>query len=1394
MPIDQYKAPLTKAGISACWRTVKAGYRTANVATHYTLGAVFKLLVVLYFLFCILILGLRYVVLPNIDSYKPEVERLATQAIGNKVSIGAISASWSGLRPQLSIDTVVLHDQAGRPSLTLPQIVAVLSWWSLPRAELRLHHLEINAPDLDIRRDADGRLYVGGIFIDAGGEGDGKAVDWVLSQREIVIRDGRLRWNDQLRAAPELVLDDVDFVLQNRWRRHRAALKATPSAALAAPIDVRARFDHGHFSPASKIGMWKGELFADLRDTDLAAWRAYFDYPIEVQRGKGSVQAWLDFNRAKVADFAAQLKLSDVSARLGKDLETLNLAEVSGRISVREDIPRDGGDGTPAFGMNGHSISLSDFSLRTEDGLFLPPTTISESYVPARNGQAAKTEIRAQLLDLRTVANFAERLPLPLEQRRMLDDFAPRGTLHDFAAEWHGSYPEISAYRVKGDFAGLSLRPRAAQTAVAKSDKTPGRAAIPAIPGFDNLSGSIDASERGGKLNLASENLSLQLPAYASKPDMAFDRLAMQASWAFEEQDRLLVEVKKFDFVHEGMTGAFSGTHLMPLNRKEGTSPGVSDIKGTLSGLEFRKVGAYLPLQTSEDLRQWLVGGLVGGAVKDVEFRLKGDLANFPFDEQDRKKRGEFKVTAKIDKGVLNYGPGEFAADGNAPMWPLIDEINGTITFDRARMEIHADSARTSGTVLSDVKVAIPDLTREDMLLTVDGKAAGPLQNFVRFTNSSPVAEWIGHFTEETRASGNAKLDLKLELPLHDIEQAKVNGLLHFSSNTVTLQNALPPLTGTSGQLAFNENGFSLGRIKSSFIGGPVTISGGTQADGSTLVKAEGRISAAGLGAAYSLPPRLSRERVTGSTAYVARVRVKDGIPNVAVESDLAGIALDFPAPLSKQAGDILPFRLEVAGSPSPNSAVSRDTLSISLGSTITARYEREKILGKDKDWRVLRGGIGVNVPAPQPDSGLIANVSMPALNIDAWQRAVESISEEGAETGAQEKPQAGLPIAQYAEPDVLAARTAELIVMDRKLDNVVVGASQQEGVWQANIDSTQASGYLTWFEPKSARGRGKVTARLASLTIPKSAASEVTELLEGSDETSRIPALDISVERFELFGKQFGRLDLLARNARGEAGWEWQINKLRLANPDGVLEATGKWASQGSDARISSLDYSLDIADAGRLLTRFGFADLIRGGKGKMEGDISWKGVPFSLDIPSLSGQVRLNVEDGQFLKVDQGAQGAAKLLGVLSMQALPRRLALDFRDVFSEGFAFDSVVAQATVERGVAKTDSFKMRGVSATVLIDGTADISREQQDLHVVVIPEINAGAASIVYGLAVNPVIGVGTFLAQLFLRDPLMKAFTFEYLVTGSWAEPEVTKLKPVAAARSPVNSSGSSQ
>ncbi|ATQ74603.1 TIGR02099 family protein [Massilia violaceinigra] len=1385
MHTPEAPTPAEHLPIAERWRRLRSAYRVCNRATHHVLGFTIKLALLVYFIFTIVFLVLRYVILPNIDYYKGNIERIASRALGSEVTITRIYASWRGLRPNLFLGDVIVRDPGGRQVLSLPSVSATLSWWSVPTLEPRFYSLEIIRPDLDIRRDAAGQLFVAGMLIKRHADGDGSGADWAFKQRQIVIREGRVQWTDQLRGAPLLALENVDMVLKNRWQHHRFGLRATPPASLAGPLDVRADFVHPRFAKRmADVRQWKGELYADLPDTDLSAWTPYLDYPVKVSQGQGSVRAWLSLDRAKLAGFTADVVLAGVSARLGRDLPALELARVRGRLSARETFASGSNRGAPAFGAHGHEVSLTDFSLLTADGLSLAPTTLSESYVPARGRTPEQVTVSARQLDLETLAKLAAQLPLTPGQRQMLTEAGLRGRVSDFSAQWQGRFPDIASYRVRGKLDGLSMRAQPARLAVAKSANTPARAAVPPIPGIENLSGMLDASEQGGAISLDSQQLVLQLPAWFADPAMPFDQFAARARWRFATGNKLMVDLDSLNFVQGALSGSLSGTHQMTLGSQPGKPAAIVDVSGTLSGFALNTIGRYLPLATPEHLRGWLTGALEDGVAQDATFRLRGDLAHFPFrSNTPGERKGEFRVGGRLENARLNYAPGHFAPDGVAPVWPQAEQINGTFLFERARMEIKGDTGRTRGVALSAVTAVIADLADPDKVLEIDGNAAAPMQDFLGYVEASPVLNWIGRFTEHTRATGNAKLALKLQLPLNHLIESKVQGTLQLMGNDVVLFDPLPPLQAAIGKLEFNERGINLNGVGASFLGGPLALTGGSGRDNAIVIKLSGVATADGIRKTYPAPAlRHVLGLVSGGTRYTGSVVVKDHQALVTVDSTLAGLGVDLPAPLNKAAADTLPLHFTLGGLPSADPGVARDEIRLALGANMGARYQRIKH-GKGP-WRVESGGIGVNVPAPAPDSGVMVNVDMKSLNVDQWIAIAASVAhaapEPAAGIPAAAGAAAGVPVdggmdlAQYVVADVLAARAGELIISERKLDNVVVGASHVKDTWQANIDARQVAGHITWVEGAGGQGLGKVTARLASLIIPESAAAGVKDLLEGGKSAAAtIPALDIVAEHFELFNKKLGRLELVASNAQVASGREWQINSLLLANPDGVLRSTGKWVTREGQSN-TSLNFSMEIEDAGKLLDRFGFPETLRRGKGKMSGDIAWNGLPYSLDIPSLSGKIDMRVASGQFLKQDPGA---AKLLGVLSLQMLPRLLKLDFHDVFSEGLAFDGISANASITRGVVRTDNLKMHGVAATVLMAGTADIANESTNLHVVVIPEFNLGTGPLVYALAVNPVVGLGSFLAQLFLRAPVMRALTYEMQITGPWKAPVITKL-----------------
>ena len=544
-------------------------------------------------------------------------------------------------------------------------------------------------------------------------------------------------------------------------------------------------------------------------------------------------------------------------------------------------------------------------------------------------------------------------------------------------------------------------------------------------------------------------------------------------------------------------------------------------------------------------------------------------------------------------------------------------------------------------------------------------------------------------------------------------------------------------------------------------------------------------------------------QRLSGSTAYTAELQYRGGLPEFQFNSSLQGLGLALPAPAGKAADTVLPLRLQVssvaaeppalgAGNAVTPPARTRDLLRVDLGRLVQARLLREHERGRTA---VLRGAVAVGAATaevlPLPDTGVNLSVQLDALDLDAWQQALEAPedrSRPAAEPGVTD------PAADYL-PQQLVLQVGSLHTKGQTFSNVIAGGTRQGAEWRVNLDARELSGYVE-YRPGTGIGAGAVYARLAKLRLARDNAEGVDTLLD--EPPVSMPALDVVIDSFELRGKNLGRLEINAVNrgsARRDVGArEWSLTKLRISSPEADVNATGDWAvvQEGSDAmslpalslatsrkekRRTLLDFQMDVRDAGGLLARLAMPGLLRAGKGRLEGQLRWDGSPLDIDYASLGGTLTVDVQNGQFLKADPGL---AKLLGVLSLQSLPRRLTLDFHDVFSEGFAFDAVRGDIQITQGVARTNNLQMKGVSAAVAMSGQADLERETQDLHVVVVPEINAGTASLI-ATWINPAVGLSTFLAQLLLRGPAIAAATQEFQISGSWSDPQMRKIESPA-------------
>jgi uncharacterized protein (TIGR02099 family) len=1336
-------------------------------------------------LFALAWIAIYGLIVPRIGEFRPQLENRLGAVLGVPLRIGQISARVDGLMPTFEMSQVRLLDAQGRDALVLKTVTAAVSPQSL--LNLGFEQLLIEQPELAISRDEQGRITVAGLDISQAGaiSSDSSALaDWLFSQEEVVIRSGTIRWSDAQRTAPELSLSQVDLHLLNSGRKHQIRMDATPPASWGERLSITGDFRGPLFTQhAGDWRSWQGQWHADLPQVDLRQLRQYAQLGVEIERGQGQLRGWLSLDRGEIREATADVSLSGVDVRLRADLQVLSMTSLSGRFSLNRNA-------------TDLSVSTQHMAFEMHDGMRWPGGNVSFALFDKDDAEKTKGEFTADKLDLAALALISDRLPLDAQLHNWLRDLQPQGLLPSLQAKWQGSIAQPRRYEVQGIAQGIGLQ----ASAHPKVSST-----LAWHPGIRNAQLEFNFNEKSGTAQLRIERGSISLPGVFEEPTVSLDQLSTSVQWQ-TDGDQLQVQLPQFKFSNADAQGEARvrwQTADSLTSRAKSRFPGVIDLQGTLARAEGTQVHRYLPLFVAQEARQYVREAVLQGKASQGVFKIKGDLYDMPFADP---AKGEFYVSAQVTGAVFDYVPRRMLLKGSLP-WPALTQINGELVFDRQSLAVNGATARIANAPsiqLSKVEAMITDLTQPQQI-AISTDARGSAAEMLGVVNQSPLLEISNKVLSRASINGMADVRLRLLLPIAELEKSRVQGTVTLPGNDLQFSLQSPTLQQARGQVAFNEKGFVLRDASARAFGGELRIEGGSRPtsgpnDVSVALRAQGLLTAEGLRQTKELGyvSRLA-QHATGSAAYAASMNFRRGIPEIAVSSNMQGLALNLPQPMLKTADASLPLRYENAliRESLAEGRAMQDQFSLELGTLASINYWRD-ISGNAP--RVIRGRIGVGLApgesiAANDDPGVAANIHFAQLDIDAWERILAGASRPNSAEASNKNSPSDLSAETLPYlPSILSVRARELTVQGRTLHDIVVGGSRENLIWRANLDARELNGYLEYRQPSNNQP-GRVFARLARLSLAAATASDIEATLD--QQPSNIPALDVVVEDFELRGRRMGRVELEAINRESAGVREWRLARLNLSMPEAQLNATGNWAQIGSstsalrsERRRTALNFKLDIADSGELLKRFGQDKVIARGKGVMQGQIAWQGAPWALDFSSMSGGFNVNVESGQFLKADPGI---AKLLGVLSLQSFPRRLALDFRDVFTEGFSFDFVRGDVKIEQGVAYTNNLQMKGVNAAVLMEGTAHIARETQDIKVVVVPEINAGTASLV-ATAINPAIGLGTFLAQLILRRPVIDAATQEFHLTGTWTDPQIMRVKrnSIPAASLPSSNSDS--
>ncbi|WP_244814387.1 YhdP family protein [Caballeronia sp. Lep1P3] len=1373
------------------------------------LKIVLVLAAVLYFAVACIYLGLRYAVLPQIDSFRPRIESAVSSRMHAQLRIGRLSARWSGMQPTIDIDNLRIDAADGSPGLAVPHASASVAWRSLVALKPKLADLSVDGPDVIVARNAKGQVTVAGVPVPTHRTGSNAFATWLLGQEHIALRDGTLRWRDAERAAPEIAFKRLRLVVVNDGLRHRLALDAPADGdVLHGPLDFRADFRHEPFSAMGAPANWTGRLYVSTGPVDLPTLARYVKMPFAMYGGRVENRIWLDFARGQLQTANGDLSGGDIALRVRATQPrlTLPVARFAWTVDKKD----------TAYTLNLSDIRAELGQPALDDGTpvarLLASKMLTATFRPPSVNKGQLFRVTGDQVDLGILAEFMRALPVPPRVLNELVRFNPRGQIANYTIYTERAPPQneeeakhqrekgdakLLHYAFKGDLQGISVQAQEPPPGLTINNHP--RAGI---PGIENLWGAIDANESQGSIVIDTKNAAVTIPGAFDDPRLTFDSLQGHATWTVadaiapgELRRAFSIHLDTLRIANADARGEVTAAYW-----NQGHGRGNLDLKAKVDYLNATHLVRYLPTSLNERVRVYLGHALQAGVARSATLEVHGDLTRFPYAKFP--DAGVFRIEAPFTGGKFDPTPfpPRKMANGLPNFWPAFEGIDGTFTLAQNKLGFDIHRGHYKGVAVSSVTGRIDDTGNRESKLWIDGHARGPLADMLQYVDDSSLGLMAKHATRKLAAKGQASLALTLGIPRYRPPppspplRTDYKGSLTFADNEVAYAS-LPPLTHLRGRADFAAKNVQLDQLSAQLLGGDVRATGGVRPDGSYAFDVNGRIGAdAAERFDGRIAPQVARfmKRIDGAAPYELHVRgAKNALPDVQASADLTGVSIGLPAPFGKTKGAPMPFTLSFQ--PAPGGPSDLHDARLTLG-PLRAHYVLQQIgraqvkvdpqnANEPVNMRAalepVRGAISVNAPDELPARGVTAEVDLTALDADAWRKVAADLSE-GATSGA--------PLSENVRrfiPTRAAVRVTALDLLGRRWDNVAVDANENAGdhAWQANIASNQIAGKVA-FTPGAVKGSpGAVQARLDKVVIPEkpeNAPAEKTIMRPPRN----MPSIDVIVDSLVFRGHELGRLEVDAHNEVIANEPIWTLDKLQLANPDATLNANAMWRTlPGADDAIvdaaaqpvprrTSVDFRLDVNNGGQFLDRFGLPHTVNGGSGTVAGHAGWNGSPAAIDMNTLDGKVAVDLHHGQILR----APAAAKWLGIFSLRSLANLLTLHFQDVVGKGLPFEKITGNARIDDGIGRTDDLVMITSPARVQMQGTVDLPKKTQDLHVKVIPTVGAGAVAI--GAAViNPLLGLGALAADLALSKSIQKAFALDYSITGSWTKPVVQRL-----------------
>ena len=1074
---------------------------------------------------------------------------------------------------------------------------------------------------------------------------------------------------------------------------------------------------------------------------------------------------------------AGRFRVDGSSGQLWIDVDDVDLKPLLDGIDLDGYMPQ--GHGRLATWLDWHNGKLTDSLIRFDlDKLAVTASGGASASVTSLHGLAGLRRI-GDGYEARWACDDGSMLALALHQpgsaqasvgvaarelqlAPLLPWLALKPDLAPALAQWVGSgHP-------RGDLTHVALQWNQTEglKALDLTFKGLGIDAVGKLPGIDELQGELRGDAEALSLELPPQASTLQFPTLFRQP---FTLQTLGGTLAFWPQDGdWHIGADTLDFVGAGYAGHARGVVTLPAQGKP-----FLDIYANLDHAVVPAAKLFWPNSMPPATVEWLNRALVSGNVDQAQVLVRGDMADWPFHHNE----GRFEARAVISAITFDYGNN----------WPRAEGVAAVANFINSGMLVEASGGQSLGVNADKAVALIPDFGNGLLDLNVQGNGSGA--NLMEFVRKSPIGIHQADSLAKLNLGGSGTFDFHLVLPLKKDAVLQLTGTAQLKDADLSAPEWNLKLDKLNGPLRFDahgpQGGMQADSLDAGFHGRPTKLQlaiAAANSDPNTVLSAQmqGSYSIAELVQDYPTLKWLVQlgdgrsdftvgytlARIAGSTAMAQ---------TLSVDSPLSGTSLDLPAPLNKPAAASLPLHLSMS------LPVSGSDLQFALG-------------------QVARGHLRLPISAQQPLAATLTFGNQLPNGLPARDLRIRGHASELDVTGWVQHAAAGTGSGGPGLESIDVS-TDQAEWFGHPLGAMKVQVKPQPEGLSADVDGVAMAGNFS--VPTDLDKRG-LTVRLQRLywpkDVPAAAGTGATADASAAAATAPVNPANTGINPAALPPLHLWVADLRLGDAKlGEARLEtWptangmHIEQLRALSSRVQINASGDWNGSASDSHTHmKIGFSAD--DLGGMLTAFGFDGMVNGGKTNDQLDASWPGAPSALSMANMDGTLSIHVNDGRI--PEAASPGVGRLLGLVSLVELPRRLSLDFGDVFGKGLAFDSITGDFHLANGNATTSNLLINGPAANITITGRTGLRARDFDQQVRVVPHVG-NSLPLVGAVVAGPIGAAAGFAVQGLLGRGLNRAVGKRYQITGTWDKPVMAPLdvrEPAPPLLSPVETVPSS-